>query len=240
MRKIVFQLIFKLLLLIASINITYASLVKVIPKIQPSVLAIGTFNPGDTDVQKIGTGFVVGDGTIVATNYHIIKNPQTYIATQLINNDKKIYGVKLIAKDLKHDLALLKLQDAKLKPLNLSTCNCVIPGESYAFMGYPQENMLDLYPITHGALISAVGLSKFPTSTALNLVPENLHVYQLQANVYPGNSGSPLFNQNTGEVVAVIYKFLSRGMPANVMINNSGIGYAMPIKYINKMLAKLK
>jgi S1-C subfamily serine protease len=60
-------------------------------------------------------------------------------------------------------------------------------------------------------------------------------IYQLDATAYPGNSGSPVFNSNTNEVVAVINKvFVSEGKEA-ALTNPSGISYAIPIRELRKL-----
>jgi len=60
-------------------------------------------------------------------------------------------------------------------------------------------------------------------------------IYQLDATAYPGNSGSPVFNSNNNEVVAIINKvFVSEGKEA-ALTNPSGISYAIPIRDLRKL-----
>ena len=50
-----------------------ADLVSVIAAAKPSILPVGSFNPTDSPRFSFrGTGFVVGDGSLVATNYHVL------------------------------------------------------------------------------------------------------------------------------------------------------------------------
>jgi len=60
-------------------------------------------------------------------------------------------------------------------------------------------------------------------------------VYQLDATAYPGNSGSPVFNRNNNEVVAIINKvFVSEGKES-ALTNPSGISYAIPVRDLRKL-----
>ena len=60
-------------------------------------------------------------------------------------------------------------------------------------------------------------------------------VYQLDATAYPGNSGSPVFNRNNNQVVAIINKvFVSEGKES-ALTNPSGISYAIPVRDLRKL-----
>ncbi len=50
------------------------SLADTVEKVKPSVVGIGIYDPlGSPRASIFGTGFVIGDGTLVATNYHVIE-----------------------------------------------------------------------------------------------------------------------------------------------------------------------
>ena len=70
MSRILRSLIFFMMLLSLS---AHSSLVDTISKIKPSVVGIGVYTPtGRPKNQLFGSGFVIGDGTYIVTNKHVI------------------------------------------------------------------------------------------------------------------------------------------------------------------------
>jgi len=65
-------------------------------------------------------------------------------------------------------------------------------------------------------------------------------VYQLDATAYPGNSGSPLYDPETGEVLGVMNMVFVKSTKENVLSDPSGISYAIPVEYLQRLLADLK
>jgi S1-C subfamily serine protease len=63
-------------------------------------------------------------------------------------------------------------------------------------------------------------------------------VYQLDATAYPGNSGSPLYDINTGAVVGIINLVFVKGTKEAALSNPSGVTYAIPVKYLRALLAR--
>ena len=65
-------------------------------------------------------------------------------------------------------------------------------------------------------------------------------VYQLDATAYPGNSGSPLYDPASGEVLGVMNMVFVKSTKENVLSDPSGISYAIPVEYLQRLLADLK
>jgi S1-C subfamily serine protease len=65
-------------------------------------------------------------------------------------------------------------------------------------------------------------------------------IYQLDATAYPGNSGSPLFLPDTGEVVGVLNMVFVKGTKEAALSAPSGISYAIPVRYLRELLAQVK
>jgi S1-C subfamily serine protease len=71
----------------------------------------------------------------------------------------------------------------------------------------------------------------------LKRLKEPFLIYQLDITAFPGNSGSPLIERNTGNVIGVLNKvFVSEGKES-ALSNPSGISYAIPIKHLKKLAA---
>ncbi len=129
-------------------------------------------------------------------------------------------------------------------PMRLGDSNKVREGEPYAFTGYPIGMVLGLNPVTHRAIISAISPIAIPAHTSQRLnakmiqrLTDPYEVFQLDATAYPGNSGSPLYDPKSGEVVGIINKVFVQETKENLLERPSGISYAIPIKYALSLLS---
>ncbi|MGR5237555.1 S1 family peptidase [Vibrio alfacsensis] len=228
---------------------TASPLPTTIEKIKPSVVGVGTYNRLASPRSKLlGTGFVVGNGNLVATNAHVV-------SIELNNSQKEkiaifvgrgSHGQKrdatLLAIDKKHDLALLRITGSPLKPLSLSN-KTVREGELVAFTGFPIGAVLGLYPVTHQGIISSINPISIPVNTTKQLTMKQLkalknpyNVYQLDATAYPGNSGSPVYEPNSGKVIAVINKTLVKTTKEAILSDPSAITYAIPVVHLKALM----
>jgi S1-C subfamily serine protease len=57
-------------------------------------------------------------------------------------------------------------------------------------------------------------------------------IYQLDITAYPGNSGSPLYSAENGEVLGILNKVFVKESKETVLEKPSGISYAIPVKYL--------
>jgi serine protease Do len=224
------------------------SLPESIKKIAPSVVGIAIYAPIESKAPQIlGTGFVVGNGKYIVTNYHVVSKDldptivQNFVALSGTGPNPALHKMKIVAIDPVHDIAILSI-DKTLPALKLANDALVDPGTSVFFTGFPIGAVLGLYPATHQGIIAAVTPDVNPASNANQLTLQMLDrlktpflIYQLDATAYPGNSGSPVFNRNNNEVVAIINKvFVSEGKES-ALTNPSGISYAIPIRDLRKL-----
>jgi S1-C subfamily serine protease len=100
-----------------------------------------------------------------------------------------------------------------------------------------------VFPVTHRSIISAITPNAIPATATqqlnvnmLKMLQTPYDVFQLDATAYPGNSGSPLYDENTGKVVGIINKVFVQGSKENALTNPSGISYAIPAEHIKKLL----
>ena len=64
-------------------------------------------------------------------------------------------------------------------------------------------------------------------------------VYQLDATAYPGNSGSPLYDVDTGRVVGIINMVFVRGTRGGMPQQASGISFAIPVQFLQQLLKEV-
>lgn len=237
-------------LFLSSLSFAHEPMVTLIQKVKPSVVGVGLFNPlSAPKTQLQATGFAIGDGSLIATNAHAVPDLEPFtkqeIAVLLPGKKVKVVKARLVVSDKPHDLAILKIEGQRLTPLELSNQE-VFEGTSIAFTGFPIGAILGLHPTTHTGLISAIAPVILPVPKAAKLTPQQLRmlrnpydVYQLDATAYPGNSGSPVYDVHSGEVVAVINKVLLTGNKESALTNPSAITYAIPVKHLKELLAKI-
>jgi S1-C subfamily serine protease len=130
--------------------------------------------------QSRGSGFYVRDD-VVMTNYHVVEDSD-FVEIRLYDG-AETFG-KVIAKDIQHDLALIKVQ-ARRKPLRFYSGNSLPLGATAEVIGNPQGYK---FSISRG-VISAV--RRHRPLMAMQSKP-NLYI-QTDAAINPGNSGGPLF-----------------------------------------------
>ena len=233
-------------------GISYAeqSLANTIVKIKPGIVAVGTYMPKRSPrAVFLATGFAVGDGSLIVTNAHVIPDKMDYEHMEQVavfyhkdNNDKAILATE-VALDKEHDLAVLKIAGELLSPLKLGSVSSVREGQLYAFTGFPIGMVLGLFPVTHRGIVSAITPNVIPMIRA-DQINEKIHrrlqdpykVFQLDATAYPGNSGSPLYDPDTGDVIGVINKVFVQESKENILSKPSGISYAIPVNHVQNLL----
>ncbi|MCK9984477.1 MAG: serine protease Do [Azoarcus sp.] len=159
-----------------------------------------------------------------------------------------IRRVAKAAVDPNTDLALLRLDGEPLPALPLAEANFAAEGQPIAFMGFPIGSALGLTPVTHRGIVAAVTPIGIPQANSRQLNPalirrlsgEKLRVYQLDATAYPGNSGSPLFDPDSGEVLGIINMVFVKGTKENALSAPSGITYAIPVSHLRALLMDVR
>ncbi|WP_085300397.1 S1 family peptidase [Cognaticolwellia mytili] len=247
----------RLLLLLISLSVllsatAYSGLVETVRLVKPSVVGIGVYTPtGQPKNQLYGSGFVIGDGTYVVTNSHVIAKELDESLLQKLavftgrGAAEKVRIATLIASDKEHDIAILKIDGLPLPAMQLSDSNFRPEGSDVAFTGFPIGAVLGLYPVTHKGLVAAITPTIIPVDDSrqisiavLKRLRDPYLVYQLDATAYPGNSGSALYDIETGEVIGIINKVFVQQSKETVISKPSGITYAIPVKYLHKLLNK--
>ncbi|MBV8053825.1 MAG: DegQ family serine endoprotease [Deltaproteobacteria bacterium] len=166
----------------------------------------------------LGSGVIVSPDGYILTNDHVVGHADEIHITLL---DKREFTAKVIGKDQKTDLALIKIDTSQQLPYaTLGDSTKAEVGDPVMAIGSPFGFNLS---VTSG-IISAKGRA---------LGGNYDDFIQTDASINPGNSGGPLFN-TSGHVIAIntaIYS--STGA-------NNGIGFAIPINLAKSVMEQLK
>jgi serine protease Do len=165
--------------------------------------------PSDRKVSSLGSGFVIdGKEGIVVTNNHVIDGADEIIVN--FNDGSKLKVDKVLGKDTKTDLALLKVTPKKPLPsVGFGSSTKLRVGDWVMAIGNP----FGLGGSVTVGIISA-------KQRDINSGPYDDYL-QTDAAINKGNSGGPLFNMD-GEVIGVNTAIIS---PTGGSI---GIGFAVP------------
>jgi len=220
-----------------------------IDRVRPSVVAVGTFNPSGSPRQTFrGSGFVVGNGHQVVTNFHVLPESlnegrnETLAVYSGRGKRVRYHPARLLAKDPAHDLAVLYISEP-LPAMDLAQSAGVREGEEIAFTGFPIGMVLGLYPVTHRGIVAAITPLAQPQVSSKVITPQMIRamraasdVLQLDATAYPGNSGSAVYRQDTGKVIGVINSVFVKGKREAALETPSGITYAIPVEHVHELL----
>ena len=238
-------------LLLASLCARAADLVQTIAAVKPSVVGIGTYERTRSPaINFVATGFVTGDGLSVITNAHAIpelldtEKFETLGVVMPKGDGVEFRPATLAGIDREHDLAHLRLTGAPLPAMRLGDSADMAEGRALAFTGFPLGMVLGLHPVTHRATLSAItpivmpslNARKLDARTVAQLQRAPFAIFQLDAIAYPGNSGSPVYDPDTGAVFAVINMVFVKGLKETAITSPSGITYAIPAAYVHDLL----
>ena len=231
-----------------------ANLPDTIARLKPSVVLVGTFNATNSPrFQLRGTGFVVGRGEQVITNAHVLPdNLRQGDAAALVvqvrdgNSGWQMRFAQVVERNSEHDLALLRFDGPAAPAMAIGDSGRVREGHELAFMGFPIGGVLGFSVVTHRALVSSITAAALPSPTADRLKEQAIRslrdgtfsLFQLDATAYPGNSGGPLFDPESGTVLGVVSMVLIKGTRESALSQPSGITYAIPSVHVKTMLGR--
>lgn len=174
--------------------------------------------PQPFKTHALGSGFIIDqkDGLILTNNHVVEKADEIKIKTQ----DGKEYDAKVVGRDPKTDIALIKVTPNGdfPKAAQLGDSDAIRVGDWVIAVGNP----FGLGHTVTAGIISAKGriIGAGPYDDFL----------QTDAAINPGNSGGPLFNMN-GEVVGINTAIVAQGQ---------GIGFATPISMVKEILPQIR
>ncbi len=139
-----------------------------------------------------GSAFVVASGTVL-TNAHVVAGES---ATDVVALSRQ-YPATVVYFNPTYDLAVLRT-DAPLGPALTIDASTAPSGTEAAVVGYPEDGPLTVVPAAVAEQLTATGRNIYNEGTVAR------QVYQIDANVEPGNSGGPLVD-SSGEVIGVVF-----------------------------------
>ncbi|MBM4260743.1 MAG: trypsin-like peptidase domain-containing protein [Deltaproteobacteria bacterium] len=230
----------------------FSALADTIEKVKPSVVAVGTFQKTRRPPAVFrGTGFVIGKGLHVVTNAHVLPEKVDADKREFVaiftgkGQTPDIREATKVAEDLDYDLAVLRISGEPLTALKLGDSTRVREGEYYALTGFPIGMVLGLHAVTHRAMIAAITPIAIPQLSAQQIDKKVLarliapyNIFQLDATAYPGNSGSPLYDIQSGQVIGIVNKVFVQSSRESAIEKPSGISYAIQISHLKDLLKK--
>jgi serine protease Do len=181
----------------------------------------GEANPRENSARSLGSGILISNDGEVLTSYHIVRNADI-IKVRL--SDRSEYEARLIGKDVRTDLALIKMRRSggALPFARLGSSSQLDVGDWVMAIGNP----FGLEHTVTAGIVSAKG-------RVIGAGPYDSFI-QTDASINPGNSGGPLINA-VGEVVGVNSAIFSQSGGGNI-----GIGFAIPIDSAKKVAEQLR
>ena len=169
--------------------------------------------------QGTGSGFIIRKDGLILTNNHVVENAHEITVTL---TDKQQYKAKILGRDPKTDLAVIKIQPpASLPTAPLGDSDELRVGDWVIAIGNP----FGLSNTVTSGIVSAKGRS-------IGAGPYDDFI-QTDASINPGNSGGPLFNM-AGEVIGINTAIFSQGG------GNIGIGFAIPVNLVKNLVPELE
>ena len=167
---------------------------------------------------SFGSGFILSADGFIMTNLHVVNNADQITITF---SDYTELDAKLIGKDKRSDLALLKVDANNLPVVTIGTSENLKIGEWVLAIGSP-------FGFDHTVTAGIISGKK-------RTLPNESYVPYIQTDVAinPGNSGGPLFNLN-GEVIGVNAQIFTRS--GGFM----GVSFAIPSETLSDVYAQLK
>jgi serine protease Do len=171
--------------------------------------------------RTLGCGVILSSDGYIVTNNHVVDNSTKLQVT--LTDGRRVIG-KIIGKDAKTDLALVKVDAANLTPLTLGHDKDIEVGEWVLAVGSPFGEALN-HTVTSG-IISAKGRSNVGIADYEDFL-------QTDAAINPGNSGGALVDLD-GDLIGINTAILSSSGA------NAGIGFAIPVDMVRQITDQLK
>ncbi len=188
--------------------------VRVRRALEPQVEGEPPTSPEERERRSSGSGFLIRQDGYLITNEHVVADADLI---QVKLADGRRFEGRLIGRDERVDLALVKIEATGLPVAALGDSNRLRVGEFVLALGHP----FGLEQTVSFGIVSRKGLP-------LQVATPGFDFIQTDATVNPGNSGGPLVNM-AGEVVGI----------NSMAARNGTIGFAIPVNIVKGLLPQL-
>jgi serine protease Do len=179
----------------------------------------GSARPQKRRQTSLGSGFIIDKAGYIVTNNHVIENADKI---SVILQDDTVLDAKLIGRDTKVDVALLKVEArGDLKPLTWANSDTAKVGQWVIAIGNP---------FGLGGSVSAGIISARARDINAGQYDDFL---QTDAAINRGNSGGPLLNMD-GQVVGINTAIYS------ITGGNAGVGFAASANLVRPVIEDLR
>src|SRR5215208_540188 len=187
------------------------------------------FSPNMIPEQRAsGSGVIISEDGYIVTNNHVISTDNGGIADEInvTTHDRKTYKAKVIGRDPNSDIAVLKIDGAKLPYLVYGNSDNIQLGQWVLAVGYP----LTLETTVTAGIVSATGRSIGINSRQVKRGDTPIESFiQTDAAVNQGNSGGALIN-TSGQLIGINSAILA---PTGTY---AGYSFAIPVNLIRKIV----
>lgn len=165
-----------------------------------NVLYLELYDSSDTCIGS-ASGFLIHDGTMLVTNYHVIQDTYHMVAIDA-ESSREVPVSTVLAYDEDADLAILRCDgEIGVVPLTLADSDFVSQGDTVYAAGYP----LGLANTLSNGIISS------------RYMEEQVDILQITAAISGGSSGGALLDEY-GQVIGVISAYYEDGQNLNIAI----------------------
>lgn len=166
-----------------------------------------------------GSGVILSEDGYIVTNAHVL-NANGYHDVHMV--DSRVYSAKVVGRDTKTDIAVLKITADKLSPAIFGNSDEVMVGEQVIAVGNPAG----LSNTVTDGIVSAVNRKVKSDSTGFEM-----DCIQTNADISPGNSGGALVNMY-GQVIGI-----TSSKYASTLYE--GLGFAITINEAKPIIEEL-
>jgi serine protease Do len=170
--------------------------------------------------RSLGSGVIISKDGYILTNNHVVDGADEIKVA--LSKGTKEYDAKVIGRDPKTDITLLKIEADGLSYITLADSDKVEVGDVVMAIGNP----FGIGQTVTMGIVSAVGRGGFGVEDYEDFI-------QTDASINPGNSGGPLVDAE-GRLVGINTFIISRSG------GNQGIGFAVPVNLARDVMERLR
>ena len=180
------------------------------------------YNPSEYDGN--GSGFFISRQGHIVTNYHVVEETSELYTKINLNGQIEKLPLKIVAKDKVNDLVILKVDRAgfdlgKEIPYGIEF-NTMDVGEEVFTLGYPMVDVMgEELKFTDGKISAKSGIDG------------DITTYQITTPIQSGNSGGPLFQEESGNIVGIVSATLNRNE-----FNGENVNYAIKSNLLKTLI----